>query len=63
MRRVALGFALAMTALRTTAAAQTAVAPAPEDRYLWLEDVTGGTALDWVRARNAETAAAPQIRG
>jgi prolyl oligopeptidase len=26
-----------------------------EDPYLWLEDVTGEQALDWVRARNAET--------
>jgi len=28
-----------------------------EDPYLWLEDVTGEAALDWVRARNAETVA------
>jgi prolyl oligopeptidase len=28
---------------------------AEEDPYLWLEDVTGEEALDWVRARNAET--------
>lgn len=28
-----------------------------DDPYLWLEDVTGDTALDWVRARNAETTA------
>ncbi|GAA2967926.1 prolyl oligopeptidase family serine peptidase [Actinokineospora diospyrosa] len=27
------------------------------DPYLWLEDVTGEQALDWVRARNAETTA------
>jgi len=26
------------------------------DPYLWLEEVTGPTALDWVRERNAETA-------
>jgi prolyl oligopeptidase len=26
-----------------------------EDPYLWLEDVTGEQALDWVRARNRET--------
>ncbi|OOK69010.1 prolyl oligopeptidase, N-terminal beta-propeller domain protein [Mycobacterium kansasii] len=25
---------------------------APDDPYLWLEDVTGESALDWVRARN-----------
>ncbi|GAB3723010.1 prolyl oligopeptidase family serine peptidase [Amycolatopsis oliviviridis] len=28
-----------------------------EDPYLWLEDVTGEEALDWVRARNAEALA------
>ena len=28
---------------------------APEDPYLWLEDVTGAKALDWVRERNAES--------
>jgi prolyl oligopeptidase len=28
-----------------------------EDPYLWMEEVTGDTALDWVRARNAETVA------
>lgn len=27
-----------------------------EDPYLWLEDVTGEKALDWVKARNAESA-------
>jgi len=30
--------------------------PAPEDAYLWLEDVTGDRSLDWVRAANAVTA-------
>ncbi|HEY0224972.1 MAG TPA: prolyl oligopeptidase family serine peptidase [Mycobacterium sp.] len=29
----------------------------PDDPYLWLEDVTGETALDWVRARNEPTQA------
>src|SRR5947207_15079018 len=28
-----------------------------EDPYLWLEDVTGEEALDWVRARNEPTLA------
>jgi len=28
---------------------------AQPDPYLWLEDVTGDAALDWVRARNADT--------
>ena len=27
--------------------------PEPNDPYLWLEDVLGEQALDWVRARNA----------
>jgi prolyl oligopeptidase len=39
-------------ALNLPAAAR---AQAPEDRYLWLEDVTGEKALAWARARNAET--------
>ncbi|WP_435582763.1 prolyl oligopeptidase family serine peptidase [Amycolatopsis thermoflava] len=30
---------------------------ADEDPYLWLEDVTGERALDWVRQRNAESVA------
>jgi prolyl oligopeptidase len=29
----------------------------PEDPYLWLEDILGEEALDWVRARNAPTEA------
>jgi prolyl oligopeptidase len=56
-RAAAFALAMAMTALRTTPAAEAAKAAAPEDRYLWLEDVTGEKALDWVRARNKETAA------
>jgi prolyl oligopeptidase len=28
---------------------------APDDPYLWLEDITGEDALDWVRAHNAPT--------
>ena len=34
------------------APAATAPAPAQEDPHLWLEDVTGEKALDWVRAQN-----------
>ncbi|GAA1231095.1 prolyl oligopeptidase family serine peptidase [Prauserella halophila] len=33
-------------------------ATTPDDPHRWLEDVTGERALDWVRARNAETTAA-----
>lgn len=36
-------------------AAITAVAADDEDPNLWLEDVTGAKALDWVRAQNAVT--------
>lgn len=53
MPRLALTLVLAMSASENAAAT---VAPVPEDRYLWLEDVTGGNALEWARARNAESA-------
>jgi prolyl oligopeptidase len=56
MQRLALALVLAMSAAGTAAAGDAARAPAPEDRYLWLEDVTGEKALDWARARNAESA-------
>ena len=56
MHRFALALVLAMSAAGPTAASDAAKAPAPEDRYLWLEDVTGEKALDWARARNAESA-------
>ena len=44
---------------RTLSAPSAPSAPAeePDDPYLWLEAVDGDAALDWVRARNAETAA------
>ncbi|AKN18307.1 putative peptidase [Mycobacterium haemophilum DSM 44634] len=35
----------------------TAAAPTPDDPYLWLEEITGVKALDWVRARNEPTLA------
>jgi prolyl oligopeptidase len=56
MPRLALALALAMSTALSAAAADAAKAPAPEDRYLWLEDVTGEKALEWARARNAESA-------
>lgn len=43
-------------ALMTPLKAQVPAPAAPEDPYLWLEDVTGDKALDWVRAANAVTA-------
>jgi prolyl oligopeptidase len=54
MRRFALALVLAMSTAGQAAAAD--VAPAPPDPYLWLEDVTGEKPLEWVRARNAESA-------
>ncbi|HSD65116.1 MAG TPA: S9 family peptidase, partial [Vicinamibacteria bacterium] len=56
MPRLALALVLAMSAASPASAADAAQAPAPEDRYLWLEDVTGDKALEWARARNAESA-------
>jgi len=44
---------------------QPAAAPSDEDKYLWLEETDGAKALDWVKARNAETvkayASSPQF--
>jgi prolyl oligopeptidase len=57
MRCSAFALAMAMTALRTTSTAEPVKAPTPPDQYLWLEDVTGEKALDWVKARNKESAA------
>jgi prolyl oligopeptidase len=56
MHRFALALVLAMSAAGPAAAKDAAKALAPEDRYLWLEDVTGEKALDWARARNVESA-------
>ena len=56
MHRFALALVLAMSVAGPAAASDAAKASAPEDRYLWLEDVTGEKALDWARARNAESA-------
>jgi len=57
MQRFAFALALAMSAAAgSTAGAADKTSPAPEDRFLWLEDVTGEKSLDWARARNAESA-------
>ena len=56
MPRLAVALVLAMSMAGPTAANDAPKAPAPDDRYLWLEDVTGEKALDWARARNAESA-------
>ncbi len=58
MRRLPVVFvvALAMSGTAPVAAAQSPKAPQPEDRYLWLEDVTSERSLEWARARNTESA-------
>jgi prolyl oligopeptidase len=57
MQRLALALILAMsTAAGSTAGEADKTSPAPEDRFLWLEDVTAEKSLDWARARNAESA-------
>src|SRR5512139_1721343 len=57
MKRVLI--ALALGAALVPVAAQemkpAASAPAQQDPYLWLEDVTGEKALAWVKERNAES--------
>ena len=56
LSHVLLAAGLAAAALGDAAAADQEDAPVA-DPYLWLEDVTGDKALDWVRARNATTEA------
>ncbi len=57
MQRLALALALAMSLTPgTTFAAEADKAPVPDDRFIWLEDVTGDKSLEWARARNAESA-------
>jgi prolyl oligopeptidase len=56
---LALGLPSIGHAMSQTAPAS-APAPAPQDPYLWLEDVQGERALAWVRERNAESEAALQ---
>ncbi len=50
-RRESALFRLLAAALMTVSA--TAIAQAPEDPYLWLEDVGSEKSLDWARAQNA----------
>lgn len=53
MRRFLFAIFATMTFIPLTANAE--MAPEPKDDYLWLEDVGGTKALDWVRARNAQS--------
>lgn len=47
--------AMAVQPLKAADIARKADSPAAADPYLWLEEVSGEKALDWVRARNKET--------
>ena len=55
-----------IASLAIAGAASAQEPPADADPYLWLEDVTGDKALDWVRAQNAraeaELAATPEFK-
>lgn len=48
-------FALLPVALSLAPAALADDVDAPEDPYVWLEDVTGDEAMEWVKARNAQS--------
>jgi len=59
LRLAATAFTLAAVAMLLNGCAQSTFKPSPHplntatDPYLWLEDVTGTNALDWVRQQNA----------
>src|SRR3954470_1138199 len=56
--RLVLASFLAAAAAVTAASAQPPAAPAaPDDPYLWLEDVSGARAMDWVNSHNAKAQA------
>src|SRR5512140_3161606 len=58
MNRATLAALLVTATLPALSQTATPAAPSPvvtDDPYLWLEEVTGERALEWVRARNAES--------
>src|SRR5437773_574206 len=55
MRARAFVFAAVGAAFAAVAAAENAKPPADNDPYLWLSDITGARALDWVKAQNAKS--------
>ena len=62
MRKLAILSSVALVAMAFAAAAAPAAPEAaewqaPADPYLWLEDVGGARAMDWVKAENAKTVA------
>jgi prolyl oligopeptidase len=57
MQRFVLACLLAMSSTTgSTLAGEADKAPAPDDRFIWLEEVSGDKPLEWARARNAESA-------
>src|SRR5688572_8348276 len=57
MKRICITFTLAAGLVAPAAAQPLPATPASSeaDPYAWLEDVTGGKALEWVKLRNAES--------
>jgi prolyl oligopeptidase len=55
MRLAALTFCLALPAFQLLAAAMPIPAPAGTDPFLWLEDVHGDRAMDWVKQQDARS--------
>lgn len=47
---------LALTATFRAHCQSSEAAPAPDDKYIWLEDVNSPRAMDWVKAENARSA-------
>jgi prolyl oligopeptidase len=70
MTTIALGgvlFVIMMAGVRAQQSRAVQPAASAGDPYLWLEDVTGDQALEWVKARNAESmaelASTPSFQG
>jgi prolyl oligopeptidase len=57
MRFVLASFLAAAAAMTSASAQAPAGSTAPDDPYLWLEDVSGARAMDWVNAHNARSQA------
>lgn len=53
--RFLVGLLMTAFVVPVVASAQSPAAATPEDPYIWLEDVEGQRALDWVRQRNARS--------
>jgi prolyl oligopeptidase len=56
MNKLAAALVTSLTLFSTIAMSQATAPATPEDPFIWLEDVLGDKALDWVRERNAASA-------